>query len=315
MDKRKSKILVVIDGSYWLYVTLFSAISDFQRRYPAEASVWIKDAELVDQKNLPDLTLCETFKKVLKKTVMKKCEAIDWMLKDNFQDEIDTADGIDFVFAQDDKVSNSFRKKLFPEYKATRRLKKKSYDTYKVQRYIVEVLFKDLKIEEKYSYHLIKVSNAEGDDVIATIFREFGKEYMLNVLFASDRDFVQLDNVVQLTMQGKLVECKLADEEVSHKDYLLGKIILGDGSDNIAKVFPKVGEKRALALLHDKAALRKRLKESQSATDQYELNKKLISFDEIPNDLAATIRDAAVKSLYKEEAMNDDVDFKDFMML
>ena len=315
MDKRKSKILVVIDGSYWLYVTLFSAISDFQRRYPAEASVWIKDAELVDQKNLPDLTLCETFKKVLKKTVMKKCEAIDWMLKDNFQDEIDTADGIDFVFAQDDKVSNSFRKKLFPEYKATRRLKKKSYDTYKVQRYIVEVLFKDLKIEEKYSYHLIKVSNAEGDDVIATIFREFGKEYMLNVLFASDRDFVQLDNVVQLTMQGKLVECKLADEEVSHKDYLLGKIILGDGSDNIMKVFPKIGCKRVIPLLRDKEALKAKLKESQDAIKQFNLNKKLISFDEIPEDLSKKIREEISTSLYREEELNSQIDFKTFMMM
>jgi len=126
---------------------------------------------------------------------MKKCEAIDWMLKDNFQDKIDAADGIDLVFAQDDKVSNSFRRQLYPEYKANRRLIKKSYDTFKIQRYIIDVLFKELKIEEKYSYHLVKIDNAEADDVIATIFREFGKEYMLNVLFASDRDFVQLEGV------------------------------------------------------------------------------------------------------------------------
>jgi 5'-3' exonuclease len=315
MDKRKSKILVVIDGSYWLYVTLFSAISDFQKKCPLEAGVWIKDADSVDQKNLPDLTLCEPFKRILKKAVMKKCEAIDWMLKNNFQDEIDTADGIDFVFAQDDKVSNSFRKKLYPEYKANRRLIKKSYDTYKIQRYIIDVLFKELKIEERYSYHLVKVPNAEGDDVIATIFRDFGKEYMLNVLFASDRDFVQLDNVTQINMQGKIVECKLGEEPVTHKEYLLGKIIMGDSSDNITKVFPKIGVKRAFNLIRNKDELRKRLKESQEAASQYELNKKLISFDEIPSDLVNTIKDSVSKVLYREEAINSNVDLKDFMML
>lgn len=132
----------------------------------------------------------DKFKKVLKKTVMKKCEAIDWMLKNSFQDFIDTADGIDFVFALDDKVTNSFRKKIYPEYKANRRAIKKSYDTYKIQRYILDVIFKDLDIENKYSYKLLKVPNAEGDDVIATLVKEFGKEYMKCILFASDRDFV-----------------------------------------------------------------------------------------------------------------------------
>jgi len=116
-------------------------------------------------------------------------------------------------------------------------------------------------------------------------------------------------------MQGKIVECKLGEEAVSHSDYLLSKILLGDGSDNIAKVFPRVGIKRVLSLLHDKKLLKERLAESQTAADQYKLNKKLISFDEIPSALTEKIKDEVSRRLYKEEALNSEVDLKDFMML
>lgn len=84
---------------------------------------------------------------------------------------------------------------------------------------------------------------------------------MLNVLIASDRDFVQLENVHQLNLFGKVVECKLADEVVTPREYLLAKVLLGDGADNIHKVFAKVGDKRALKLIRDKAELKKKLME------------------------------------------------------
>ena len=315
MDEAKNRILVGIDGSYWLYTVLFSAVTDFMKKFPTEAHLWIKDPEETDQKNLPDLTMNASFVKVLKKTVMKKCEAVDWMLKANFQDQIDTADSIDFVFAMDDRVSKNFRKEIYPEYKANRRLLKRSYDAYKIQQYIVNVIFKELGIEDKYSYHIIKVSGAEGDDILATLFKKFGSKYSLSVLFASDRDFMQLENVEQLNMQGKKVECKLGEEPVTHSEYLLSKILLGDGSDNIMKVFPKVGYKRVIPLLRDREALKAKLKESQDAIKQFNLNKKLISFDEIPEELSKSISEAISTSLYREEELNSQIDFKTFMMM
>lgn len=117
MDK-SNKILVVIDGSYFMYFTCFAAISEFQKKDPIEAKIWIKDAEEVDQTNLPDLISCEAFRRILKRVAMRKCEVLDYYLKGHFQDQIDMADSIDYVFAMDDFVKNNFRKQIYPEYKA-----------------------------------------------------------------------------------------------------------------------------------------------------------------------------------------------------
>lgn len=311
----KNRVLVVVDCSYWMYYTAFGAVSEFQKKDPYEARLWIKNAEEVDQNNLPDLTNCESFKRILKKFVMRRCETIDWQLRGHFQNEIDCADSIDIVFAQDDYVKNSFRKELYPEYKAQRKLAKKSFNMFKIQQYILNVIFKELEVEEKYGYHFVRVEGAEGDDVIATIFKKFGKDYFLNVLFASDHDFVQLENVHQINLFGKTVECKLANESVTPSEYLLGKILIGDGSDNIKQVFDNVGEKRALKMIRDRSLLKERLSKDQNAAKQYELNKKLISFDEIPEELTKKIVEAVSVHLYRDDPINTTIDFKNFMSL
>ena len=63
------------------------------------------------------------------------------------------------------------------------------------------------------------------------------------------------------------------------------KILLGDVSDNIPKVFDKVGPKKALKLIHDNAALKAKLKENQASAKQFKMNKQLICFSEIPKEL------------------------------
>ena len=97
----------------------------------------IRSPEETDQNNLPDLLTSDNFRVCLKKTVQKKLEQLDWILKSNFKDEIDYADGVDFVFTTDDKLKTNFRKSLYPEYKAQRKLVKKSYNIFKIHQYII----------------------------------------------------------------------------------------------------------------------------------------------------------------------------------
>lgn len=310
-----NSILVITDFSYWMYFTLFGAAAQFQRKYPQEASIWIKDPKDVDQKNLPNLLNCDTYKRLLKQYVMKRLETIEGLTKANYQDEIDSADKIDIVFAVDDKLTNNFRKNLYAGYKAQRVITPKSYNIQAIKDYIVNVIFKELEVEETYNYHLISVEGAEADDVIACICKNLAKDYKRTILYASDHDFIQLKNIDQYDLHGKKVECKIGDIEVTPDEYLLGKILLGDSADNIQKVFPRVGPKKVIKLIKDKSQLKQKLLENQDSTKQFLLNKKLISFKFIPKDLEKHIVEFVSKKLYKNEVLNSHVDFKEFMTL
>lgn len=308
-----NKILVVVDQSYFEYYVLFGAVNKFQKRKPDEARTLIKAAEDTDQSNLPDLLVSSTFRKILKEMTMKRCEVLDWVLKQNFQDEFDMADQVDIVFAQDDRVSKSFRKDIYPEYKLQRAFAPKSFKTQPIKEYINNVIFKDLDVEARYGYRFVKVDGAEGDDVIATIMKSLDG-YMLKILFASDKDFLQIDGIKQFDLSGKEVLRKWGDEELSAHDFMMMKLLLGDVSDNIPKVFDKVGPKKALKLIHDNDALKAKLKENQASAKQFKMNKKLICFSEIPKELRDKILEKVNEKVFtlKQEK---DIDLAEFMTL
>lgn len=308
-----NKILVVVDCSYFQYYVLFGAVNKFMKKKPDEAKVLIKAPEDTDQSNLPDLLVSSAFRKILKEMTMKRCEVLDWVLKQNFQDELDMADQIDIVFCEDDRVSKSFRKDIYPEYKLQRAFAPKSFKIQPIKDYIRNVIFKDLDVEEKYGYRFVKVDGAEGDDVIATVMQSL-EGYMLKVLFASDKDFLQIDDIKQFDLSGKEVVRKWGDEVLSAHDFLMMKLLLGDVSDNIPKVFDKVGPKKALKLIHDNDALKAKLKENQASAKQFKMNKQLICFSEIPKELKDRILEKVNEKVFtlKQEK---DIDLAEFMTL
>lgn len=314
MDKTESSdFLIVVDTSYWRYYVVYGCVSEFQKRYPDEAAYWIKKPEETDQDNLPNLLNCDHFRALLKKQVMKRLETIDYIAKENFQNEIDAADKIDIIFAMDDRLKNNFRLGLYPTYKGQRKLVKKSYNVFALTDYISEVIFKELDVEKMYGYHFVKVEGAEGDDVIATILMNFKDRYSNILLLASDHDYLQLDGVQQFDLMGRKVQRTLGGEEVSADDFLLGKILMGDKSDNISQVFKKCGPKTALKLVKDKNLLKQRLSESQDAVKQFKLNKKIISFKEIPEDLTQSIIEKVNVEIYDRRAQSSSTNLRDFM--
>ena len=71
------------------------------------------------------------------------------------------------------------------------------------------------------------------------------------------------------------------------KKELFGKIVMGDKSDNIPAVLNKCGQKTAEKCYNDKKYFEERMKR-ENAYEKYELNKKLIDFNEIPQELVDT---------------------------
>ena len=251
MSDKQQKFLIVIDGSYFMYSTLFGCIKDFLEKEPEDAAYWIKPVDECDQKNLPNIINCDSYRRILKKYVMRRLESVDEIARNNFQTELDNADVIDIVFAMDDKLSHSFRKDLYPEYKAHRALVKRQYQIQPIKDYIVDVIFKELDVEKHYGDHIVKVTGAEGDDVIATTLMKLKDEYLGSLLIASDHDFLQIEGVREFDIFGKEAKRDLGGEEVSANDYLIGKILMGERSDNIKQVFTRCGPKTALKLVKD----------------------------------------------------------------
>lgn len=314
MDK---KFLIVIDGSYFQYVALFASIKTFTDKYPSDAACWLKPVDECDQKNLPNILNCDSYKKCLKQQVMWKLELVEDVAKQNFQVEMDQCDRIDIVFAMDDKLSHSFRKSMYPEYKSQRALVKRQFQLQPIKDYIVDVVFRELDVEHENGYTLVKVEGAEGDDVIATTLLKLGPTYTGSMLVASDHDFLQIEGLREFDLFGKEAKRNLGGEIVSAQDYLLGKILMGDKSDNIKQVFSRCGPKTALKWTKDKASLKKVLKEDGSLASRYLLNRKMIDFSCIPQSLSDKILENVNAALYKNEPLNRRRagDWSDFMTL
>ena len=63
------------------------------------------------------------------------------------------------------------------------------------------------------------------------------------------------------------------------------KILTGDKSDNIKGVFKKCGPKTACKYFENKELFQEKLTSVEGAMERYLLNKKMIDFNEIPEEL------------------------------
>lgn len=313
------KFMVVVDGSYLVYYSLFSAVNKWLNDDSThfEASAVIKPAGETDQANLPNLLLYPSFKEVLKKTIMNRLGMVDQVLKSNYQEELDMAGDIHILLAEDTPLQHSFRKKMFPEYKAQRRAQPRSYDVYRIKAYVHDVLLDELNLEKTMGMIRVKIDGAEGDDVIAVALMNATPEngYIRRVLFSSDHDFLQLEGVDQWDLSGnrivresllgkkKMEEMIKNGETIDHKTFLLTKILMGDSSDNIPHVKDKLGPVKSYKYARDKDALKQMLLEDQAAAQRFIMNKKLIDFNQMPAELSAMIYENVDRKIAESAGM------------
>lgn len=310
---RSTRILVAMDTSNFEYMCIFVAQKRWEKYHSNEAAtVLAEDHWHTDQDNLPDLLNFDSFKKTLRMVVQDKLNSFKSYLKQNHEYELESASGIDVVFVLDDTLSNNFRKSLFPEYKAQRKVQGQRFDVGKAKAYIHNVIFKELGLEDIMGYKIVKVPGCESDDVIAVMMETY-KDYMLRVIISSDRDYLQLDDVVQYDQWGNKITRTLDEsvttEVLSKNDYLLFKIIFGDTSDNIPHVFEKCGKVKSYRLVKDKERLRTLLKEDNNAAERFRLNMSLIDFRYIPEENRQAIRDIVGKRLDEDDISQEADEF------
>jgi hypothetical protein len=128
--------------------------------------------------------------------------------------------------------SYSWRKDVFPEYKAKRKTNRaKDKHDWTMIFDLIEDTLKDLR--ENFPYAVIKVDGAEADDIIGVLTKEAAQPLLGEdvVIISADKDFIQLQvdgHVIQWSpLFNKMIK------EDNPRRYLFDHILEGDASDGV----------------------------------------------------------------------------------
>jgi 5'-3' exonuclease len=192
---------------------------------------------------------------------------------------------------------NSWRKQMFPYYKAKRKKDKdeSSFDWAKLFEYMNQVR-DDLK--NHFNFPVIHLDCAEGDDIIAAMVLTSPSQ---SLILSSDKDFVQLQ------MHKDVVQYDFINEKwVKHDDpkrYLFEHVIKGDAGDGVPNIFSDddtflvqgkrqkpISSKKLDEWYNSELGLSYFITEKDHI-EKYNRNKKLIDLRKIPNDVVEKIMD------------------------
>ena len=262
---------ILLDGSYYNFYRYFSQLNWWKNAYPDEP--------------LDNPIENEKFVEKYRKTFVERLQEISKRLK------IPKDAKPILIVGQDCKRENIWRTELcknhelfIGDYKGGRKnnvedgfmggpLFKLAYDEELFQKGGVKAILKHPKLE--------------ADDCIAISTKIILNKYPLAHIYiiTSDKDYLQLaEERVELydLSYKKLTEQKSCSGDP--KCDLFCKIVMGDTSDNIKSVLKKCGPKTALKCFNDRDYFEERLKK-EDAYKLYELNKQLVDFNEIPQNL------------------------------
>lgn len=200
---------------------------------------------------------------------------------------------------------NYWRREIFPPYKACRKKARAESDMdWKLVFSVMDELMTDLK--ENFPYKLIRVDEAECDDVIATLTKYFQTNETIDhgfydevkpiLIVSSDRDFVQLHKYPTVEQIAPRDKSKIRADDP--EEYLKEKIIRGDRGDGIPNIlseddtFVREGGKQ-------KTLSKKRLEEfmqsdpehcgDEETKKRWMRNTELISFEKIPLNISESV--------------------------
>lgn len=128
--------------------------------------------------------------------------------------------------------SYSWRKDVFPEYKAARKANRESdKHDWKEIFDLIESTLNDLR--ENFPYAVIKIDSAEADDIIGALTvhkSDFGGEDV--VIISADKDFIQLQQYGNVTEQWSPLFNKMVKDDNPRK-YLFEHLLKGDSGDGV----------------------------------------------------------------------------------
>jgi 5'-3' exonuclease len=269
---------IFIDASYFCFYRYHSLLTWWKNAFPEQSDVLLdpyQNQEFVDK---------------FRKTFVENVAKIPKSLK------LDKSDRPIIIVGRDCKRENIWRNELFPNYKGTRA--NGSEDGFMGGPFFKMAYAEQLFIQGG-ARSILKHPKLEADDCIAISVKHLLKEYpSCNIyIITSDKDYLQL-------AQERVHLYNLAFKDLTEQKSCTGdancdlfcKIVTGDVSDNIPSVFPKCGPKTALKYFENRDLFEKKLQESTAFQIQYELNRKIIDFNYIPEELVNEFMNSATSS-------------------
>lgn len=265
-DSNPNQTFIFIDGSYFNFYRYFSLMNWWRIAYPEEP--------------LEDPFKNEKFVEKFRKTFVDNVLQIPKKLGLH---KLDLEPII--IVGKDCKRENIWRTELFPKYKANRANGAEDG-------FMGGPFFKMAYEEELFvkggAKAILKHGKLEADDCIAISVKLLTAKYpdCKIYIITSDKDYLQLnsDNVNIFNLAFKNIAEKNTSTGDAKRDLEI-KIIMGDTSDNIPSVFPKCGPKTAQKCIEDPEFFKKKMAGNPDYFKQYELNKKIVDFNNIPEEL------------------------------
>jgi 5'-3' exonuclease len=253
---------ILIDMSYFIFYRFYALVN------------WWGFARKEDPLDMDNILENEELLKKFEDVFIKKIKEIPKKLK--LKEYV-------FLVAKDCPRKDIWRRAIFPDYKENRIYE----DTCAVSKFF-EIAYQILNRE---NYHILFHPQLEADDCIATVTKYILKnnnECKIYII-ASDMDYLQLGvtnvNIINLKYKNLMKGVKSSGNP---KKDLFCKIVMGDKSDNIPGIFKRCGLKTAIKYYDDEDYFNKILKK-ENAYQQFERNKKLIDFENIPMELSKTL--------------------------
>ena len=264
-QQQQQPTFIFIDGSYFCFYRFYSIMNWWKLAHSNESlENPIVNEEFVDKFTK---TFIETLKKLPKKL------------------KLDENTNPTIIVGKDCKREEIWRNDFYDKYKANR-----VYDSSNgfLGGPFFKMVYEDCFFQKGGASKILHHPKLEADDCIAISINKLLNIYPESNIYiiTSDNDYLQLvkKNVHIYNLSFKNLKESKIFTGIPEKDLEL-KILMGDSSDNIPSVFPKCGIKTALKCVEDPEYFKNKMGNNIQYHEQYLLNKTLVSFSKIPEEL------------------------------
>lgn len=178
--------------------------------------------------------------------------------------------------------SKSWRKTFYPLYKANRDAGKEADEKLHL---FYEAVNKATEFMNDFTNaKIIKVSEAEGDDIIAVLAQKFSMDGEKTIIVSTDGDFKQLLRYKGVKIFNPIKKMYVSD--YSHLEYIT-KLVKGDPGDNVPSSYPRIDSDILDAISKDESLLHHHFEMvDKIIARQKFFIQQFLEIDEMPQDLS-----------------------------